>query len=196
MNFLLADIFEYSFEHFPGFCSSKFIDILRKTHFIEEKIPVISNENIWEYGKNIILPQKGYIAGEIIKQENGIIEFSTTNPFHIETTENLDLFCVNDNQIINEIEYKLIQEIKNMVDRGVYSENCKIFKRINIILLDYKNKGGTQRKAFNLIMGLHKLFTEHEIEEKTDFIGDVLDIISGWFGNKEYWVWEEYLETQ
>jgi hypothetical protein len=97
MDYLMVDIFEYSFDYFPGYASCKFIDVFEKLHYINEKIPVVSSENIWVYNKDTILPQKGYIAGEIIKRENNVVTFSTIKPFCIETSENISVFCVYEN---------------------------------------------------------------------------------------------------
>jgi hypothetical protein len=41
------------------------------------------------------------------------------------------------------------------------------------ILIEYKNNGGTQKEAYDTL----------------------LDIIIGYFGNKEMLIWEEYLRT-
>ena len=100
----MTDIIEYSFDDNPGFALCKFTDVFERVHYIHEKIPVVSSEDIWAYNKNTILPQKAYIKGEIIKEENGIIEFSTEKPFDIETTEGINVFFVYDNQIINKAE--------------------------------------------------------------------------------------------
>ena len=199
MDYLMADIFEYSFDYFPGYVSCKFTDVFGKIHYINEKIPIVSGENIWSYNKNTVLPQKGYIAGEIINKENGIINFSTLKPWSIETNENINVFFVYDNQIINEIEYTLINKIKHIIDsidtEILNNEYINLFKEINKILIDYKTEGGTQRKAYNIIIELYKLYDEQRMEEKMDFAADISDMIVGNIGNKEYLIWEEYLKT-
>jgi hypothetical protein len=100
-NFLIVEIFEYSFECFPGYALCKFTDIFGKTHYINEKIPIVSFDNIWHYNKPVTLPQKGYVAGEIINKANDIVTFSTIKPWYIETNENISVFCVYENQIVN-----------------------------------------------------------------------------------------------
>jgi hypothetical protein len=197
MDYLMADIFEYSFDYFPGHVSCNFTDAFGKIHYVNEKIPVISDENIWFYNKSTILPQKGYIAGEIINKENGIINFSTIRPWGIETDENINVFFVYDNQIISEIEYKLIKETKYIIDNNVTEilnddKHFNLFKKINKILIDYKNEEGTQGKAYNVMYELYKLYDKQNTEEKIDFTADILDMIVGNIGNKEYLIWEEY----
>ena len=202
MNYLMVDIFEYSFEYFPGWLSCKFIDAFGKIHYIYEKIPVVSTLEDFNVSRNTILPQKGYIAGEIINKENGTIKFSTIKPCDIETNENINVFYVHENQIINEIEYTLIGKIKYLMDNNdirILENNCceyiRLYAEIYKIIIDYKNNKGTQRKAYNTIMDLYKLYNEQNIEEKADFIADILDMIVGNIGNKEYLIWEKYLKT-
>ena len=195
----MVDIFEYSFDYFPGYVSCKFTDVFEKTHFINEKIPIVSSEDIWVYNKDIILPQKGYVAGEIMNKENNIITFSTIKPWYIETTENIYEFCVYENKIINEIEHNLIGKIKYITDNNIKLNNddeyMNLFKDINETIMDYKNNMGTQRKAYDIIMELYRLYSEQNMEEKKDFVADILDMIVGNIGNKEYLIWEEYLKT-
>ena len=201
MNYLMVDIFEYSFEYFPGWLSCQFTDAFGKIHYIYEKIPLVSTLEDFNVYKNTILPQKGYIAGEIIDKENGIIKFSTINPCDIETSENINIFCVYENQIINEIEYTLIEKIKYLTDNNDikilennWCEYIRLYTEMYKIIIDYKNNKGTQRKAYNTIIELYKLYTEQNIEEKADFIADILDMIVGNIGNKAYLIWEEYLK--
>jgi hypothetical protein len=208
MNYLMVDIFDYSFDCFPGLVSCKFTDALGKVHCFNEKIPVVSSENIWKWNENTILPQKGYIAGEIISEENGIINFSTIKPWYVETNENINVFFVHENQIISEIEYTLIEKIKHVIDgidRKVsdnsLAENERYIHSIEEarkMLVEYKNNMGTQRKAYNTVSVLYNLYNEQKLEERMDFTADVLDIIVGYNGwkywNREYLIWEEYLE--
>jgi hypothetical protein len=198
----MVDIFEYSFEYFPGWAVCKFTDAFGKIHYFNEKIPVISTLETFNVYKNTILPQKGYIAGEIINKENGTINFSTVKPWHIETNENINIFYVHENKIISEIEYTLIEKINHIIDTNdtkILDKNCceniGLYKEIHKIIIDYKNSKGTQRKAYDTIMELYKLYNEQNIEEKVDFIADILDTIVGNIGNRKYLIWEEYLKT-
>ena len=102
IEYLSVDIIEYSNDHFPGHVTCKFIDIYGKIHHIYEKAPVVASK----LDENSILPQKGYIAGEIIFNKKGIIKFSTKKPWDIETKENQNVFYVHENQIINELADK------------------------------------------------------------------------------------------
>jgi hypothetical protein len=197
MDYLIVDIIEYTLNEFPGFVLCKFSDHIGKIHYFNEKLPVISTGNI---NGDTVLPQKGYVAGKIINKENNIIKFSTITPYGIETTDGLNIFSVSERQIMNEIEKDLIEKIKYIIDNTNINQSnnsnyISIYKQIHKIIKEYKNQEGTQRKAYDTIMELHKLYTEQDMEEKIDFAADVLDMIVGWIGNKEYLIWEEYLRT-
>jgi hypothetical protein len=195
MDYLIVDIIEYTLNEFPGFVLCKFSDCIGKTHYLNEKVPVVSTENIDE---NTALPQKGYIAGEIINKENGIIKFSTVKPDAIETTDGLNIFFVSERQILNEMDQNLIEKIKYIIDNTnirPFDNYINLYKQIHKIIIEYKNQGGAQRKAYNTIMELYKLYDKQGKEEKMDFVADVLDMIVGRVGNKEYLIWEKYLKT-
>jgi hypothetical protein len=192
----MVNIIDYSFEYFPGWAVCKFTDAFGKIHYFNEKIPAVSTN----VNKNTVLPQMGYIAGEIINNENGIITFSTVKPWNMETNENINVFYVHENQIINEIEHGLIEKINRIIDdNGIKALNDNgyahigLYREIHKLLIDYKNSEGAQRKAYSTIMELYKLYNEQNMEEKVDFVADILDVIVGYIGNKEYLVWDEYL---
>ena len=220
MDHLMVDIIEYSFTNFPGMTFCKLEDFLGKIHYFYEKIPVVSSEDIWAYNKNTVLPQKGYIHGEIVGTENSIIKFSTekwgiesyenVNSYyenwskthddksfltHFEANLNLfytppygkiiNVFSVCDNKIINDIEYELVHKIKFLVDNHIDSGITKV-------LFDYKNKNGSQQRAYKVLTELYLLYREQNMEEKEDFIADILDMVSG-FCYKG--IWEDYLKT-
>ena len=173
MNYLIVDIFEYSFEYFPGWVSCKFTDAFEKTHYFYEKIPIVSTLEDFNVYKNTILPQIGYIAGEIINKENGIIKFSTIKPYYIETNENINEFYVKENQIVDDIEYKLIEKIKYIVENNnikiLENDHCeyiRLYKEIHKAIIDYRNNKGSQRKAYNRIMELYKLYNEKKLKKK------------------------------
>jgi hypothetical protein len=64
------------------------------------------------------------------------------------------------------------------------------------ILTDYKNNGGTQRKAYDTLFPLYCEYNNDENQEdKADFVADILDLVVGYFGNKEYLIWEGYMKT-
>jgi hypothetical protein len=188
MDYLMIDIIEYTPNEFPGFVLCKFFDYIGKVHYFNEKISVIYTGNINE---NSVLPQKGYVAGEIINRENSIIKLSTMKPYAIETIDGLNIFFVSERQILNEIEKDLIEKIKYIIDNANAkpsddSNYINLCKQIHKIIMEYKNKEGTQRKAYDIIMELYKLYNDQGMEEKMDFAADVLDMIIGWIGNKEY----------
>jgi hypothetical protein len=197
MDYLIVDIIEYTLDKFPGFVLCKFSDYIGKIHYFNEKVPVVSTENINE---NTILPQKGYVAGETINKENGIIKFSTIKPYQIETIDGLNIFSVKEQQIVNEMEKDLIEKSKYITDDAsvkLSDDNnyINLYKKMHKIIMDYKNQKGTQRKAYDTIMELYKLYNEQNMEEKMDFVADVLDMVIGCVGNKDYLIWEEYLKA-
>jgi hypothetical protein len=97
MEYLEVDIIEYTQSNFPGWVLCKVIDSTGQIHYFEEKVPIVSIENI---NKDTILPQKGYVRGKIINRNNGIICFSTLKPDGVETKEGVSIFYVYENQII------------------------------------------------------------------------------------------------
>jgi hypothetical protein len=97
MEYLVIDIIEYTQNNFPGYVRCKFKDVFRKTHYFEEKISIVSVESINE---KTILPQMGFIRGEIVNNKNGIICFSTLKPDNIESIDGENIFYVNEEQII------------------------------------------------------------------------------------------------
>ncbi|MDR1339877.1 MAG: hypothetical protein LBK58_07495 [Prevotellaceae bacterium] len=94
-------------------------------------------------------------------------------------------------------EEKLLEDIKNISNEtydGLFKYSIQI-KKCREILKEYKNNGGTQRKAYNTILELYKLYDEKNMENQYNFTGDILDIIVGYTGNKEMLIWEEYMKT-
>jgi hypothetical protein len=97
MECLIIDIIEYTQNNFPGYVHCKLIDAFGRTHFFEEKIPIVSVENI---NRKTILPKRGIICGEIINKEDGIICFSTLKPDDIKSIDGENIFYVNKEQIV------------------------------------------------------------------------------------------------
>ena len=96
------------------------------------------------------------------------------------------------------MEKELLVKIKDIAEMRIEkldSIKIELLKICREILNEYKNNGGTQQKAYNTIIKLYKLYDENKMESKYDFIGDVLDIIAGYIGNKEWLIWEEYMKT-
>jgi hypothetical protein len=98
---------------------------------------------------------------------------------------------------MDKLEEKLAENIKNISNEifdGLFNNSIQI-KKCHEILKEYKNNGGTQRKAYNTILELYKFYSENNMEHQSDFIGDILDIIVGYIGNKKMLIWEEYMKT-
>ena len=75
-----------------------------------------------------------------------------------------------------------------------FADNHVTNPGIREVLFDFKNKNGSQQRAYKVLTELYLLYREQNIEEKEDFIADILDIVTG-FCNKEHRIWEEYLKT-
>jgi hypothetical protein len=90
----------------------------------------------------------------------------------------------------------LMDKIKTLIDGDYNSEDyIELINKCREAIIEYKNNGGTQREAYNILLELYKLYDEMNMEERYNLTGDVLDIIVGYFGNKKMLIWEEYLET-
>jgi hypothetical protein len=89
------------------------------------------------------------------------------------------------------MEKNLFEDIKRISNEP----HDDLFKNGREILKEYKNNGGSQRKAYDTILELYKFYDENNMESQYDFIGDILDIIVGFIGNKEMRIWEEYMKT-
>ncbi|MDR1243061.1 MAG: hypothetical protein LBM00_09835 [Deltaproteobacteria bacterium] len=90
----------------------------------------------------------------------------------------------------------LIDKIRALVEEGLNNENyIELIDKCREIIIEYKNNGGKQKDAYNTLIELHKLYDEKNMEKEYNLIGDVLDIIVGYVGNKKILIWEEYLKT-
>ena len=94
-----------------------------------------------------------------------------------------------------------IQEITETIDVQTMQDNdvyLVCLKKCHNILKEYKINGGAQRETYNNISKLFKLYDsdgqDKQLEAKYDFTGDILDMIAGCCGNREYWIWEEFLQ--
>jgi hypothetical protein len=95
---------------------------------------------------------------------------------------------------MDKLEEKLAENIKN-ISNEIFDGYLIQIKKCHEILKEYKNNGGTQRKAYHTILELYKFYCENDMENQSDFIGDILDIIVGYVGNKKVLIWEEYMKT-
>ena len=57
-------------------------------------------------------------------------------------------------------------------------------------IVEYKNCGGSKQESYDTLLSLAKKYRD-EYELMFDLIGDWLDCISGWVGNKDYQIWNE-----
>jgi len=182
INYLEVDIVKYTHNDFPGWVLCKFVDFNGETHHVEEKVPIVSDKKIDE---NTLLPQKGYIRGTIINNENGTIYFSTLKPDGIETKSKENTFYINEKQIF-EFDEQLFQRIKETIENN---EN-----KYRKILIEYKNNGGKQKSAYFTLSKLYELYDKKNMETEYNLVLDILDFVVG-YCHKEHDIWEEYLET-
>ncbi len=97
-KYLEIDIIEMIDNAFPFWVKCHLLDASGNSFYFEEKLPIVSFEDITF---DIVLPQKGYIAGEIISVEGKIICFSTKVPWGIESLDGKDIFYVYKQQIVD-----------------------------------------------------------------------------------------------
>jgi len=69
------------------------------------------------------------------------------------------------------------------------------FKKGVALISEYKNNGGRQDIAYDKLRPLFVKYQETD-EQKTDLIGDWLDCICGWVGNKEFSIWNMPMSVQ
>ena len=181
MDHLIVEITGYVCTDFPGYIHFKIIDIFGKTHHFNEKTPVVSLEIIDE---NSVFPMHGSIAGKIIDTDNDEIKFSTEKPYGIATEDNINEFWVKKNQVVTldinllSTIHKLVTNIKN----NSFDHDC-LLNECREVLIEYKNNNGNQQIAHNTLMELYRS-NEKADEKVVDFVGDLLDINSGYYVGK------------
>ena len=89
---------------FPGWVESSFIDIYNAEQVFNEKIPVVTSENLT---RSSIFPMPGFIECKIIKEsfdKNNKIYYTVTteDPFGISNIDGKFIFDVYPSQIIND----------------------------------------------------------------------------------------------
>ena len=159
MNFLMVDIIEYFQGDFPEYVLCQFFDVFGKKHYFNEKIPIVSSENI---NDTTILPKKGFIAGEFINKGDELIYFSTIKPYDIETIDGINTFCVKDYQIINEDELEIFNKLNCIID-DIGNDVLLKIEEYRKIIIEYKTTGG--KKIINYFMELIKLYDENKMEK-------------------------------
>lgn len=60
-------------------------------------------------------------------------------------------------------------------------------------ILFYKNKGGEQQIAYDLIHVIKRTYRILEVDLFDDKLDELLDYICGYIGNKKMWIWENRL---
>jgi hypothetical protein len=91
----------------------------------------------------------------------------------------------------------LMDKIGALVENEFNDKNyMELIDKCREIVIEYKNNGGKQKDAYNTLIKLYKLYDGKNMEKEYNLIGDLLDIIVGYFGNKKMLIWEEYLKTK
>ena len=101
------------------------------------------------------------------------------------------------NSVSKDMETILLEKIINTLQKITDEGNDKYVFFVNEcreIIIEYKNNGGTQQKAFETLYSLFNLYNNRNMEAKHNFIAGILDIIVGNIGNRQMLIWEEYLK--
>ena len=89
--------------HQPGFVECVLVDASGRSHVIVEKVPVVSDEDLWSTSA---YPRPGFIACEIEEEwvdEDGqaLVRVSTARPWSIESSTGQTEFVVLASQVTN-----------------------------------------------------------------------------------------------
>ena len=87
----------------PGFVECKFSDAWKKEHTIQEKVPVVTQNDLDEDSN---YPQDGFVACELVKDwidqaGRKIFTVTTERPWAIETVGGMTEFDITEDQLIN-----------------------------------------------------------------------------------------------
>jgi hypothetical protein len=101
MPTLLVEITRFVDEYQPGFVECVFVDAFDRSHFIVEKAPVISTEDLWSTSS---YPRPGEVACEVVAEwldEAGqsLVRVNTDRPWGIESTTGASEFVVFSHQV-------------------------------------------------------------------------------------------------
>ncbi len=85
----------------PGFVECEFIDAYHKLHFVQDKVPIVTEKYL---DANSEYPQDGLIACEIVKKwkdTNGqkIFTVNTSKPWGVDTVDGLTEFDIFEEQL-------------------------------------------------------------------------------------------------
>jgi len=89
-------------------------------------------------------------------------------------------------EVLLEKTINLLQEVTDEPD-DKYNSSIEKGRKI---IIEYKNNGGTQQKAFETLYCLLNLYEDRNMEIKYHFIANILDIIIGYIKNKQMLIWE------
>lgn len=87
---------------------------------------------------------------------------------------------------LNSLQKELERLVSGLAD-GNYKEQ---FKTGFDIISNFKKLGGSQKEAYNKLLPLFNEYQETD-EQKAALMGDWLDCICGWVGNKDWYIWRE-----
>jgi hypothetical protein len=101
MPALIIVIARFVDEHQPGFVECVFVDAFGESHFIVEKAPVVSTEDLWSTST---YPRAGEVACEVVAEwqdEAGqsLARVNTERPWGIESTVGASEFVVHSSQV-------------------------------------------------------------------------------------------------
>lgn len=86
------------------------------------------------------------------------------------------------NSLQQELE-KLISDVTNENYQEQFSAGFKLISA-------YKKSGGDQQETYDKLMPLFNKYQDMH-EQKSALMGDWLDCICGWVGNKDWYIWNK-----
>lgn len=101
MIYLIIKIDKFISDHQPGFVSCSFTDALGNQHIIEDKVPVVSTEDLVAESN---YPVQGQVACEILAEwkdeaDVPLVKINTAKPWGIESIKTVTEFVVLKEQI-------------------------------------------------------------------------------------------------
>ncbi|MCL1987330.1 MAG: hypothetical protein FWG64_05095 [Firmicutes bacterium] len=87
-------------------------------------------------------------------------------------------------------EENLLKNIKTIINESKFLDDSAIHECLEK-LVEYKENGGSQQLAYEMLHELYKLYGTVNEEEKQDFVADILDIVVGFIGNRDWLIWED-----
>jgi hypothetical protein len=93
---LKIKILTYTDNSQPGWVRCCFSDIHKRVHYVDEKVPVITELDLTEESE---YPQDGYIRCEVITTNDNVVTIDISNPFSLEDENGETIFKVFSDQI-------------------------------------------------------------------------------------------------